>query len=550
MENKLQVERDYHNKKLYTEQPQMWDEYVRQVSSEMVLKDTQIISLQQRETTLRTELERSRKQTERYKQHLRAGLNREKVLEKNRVQMELEWQRRFEDVKADYYLANEQLIQDLIEARDQAKAELMEREQQLHDLTILLQYIRRERDQAIQGLTPKVDSLASEEIRRLQEQNSALRAVVTQMRRDMEGLAHLLVLPHAEPPVQPLYQESSASKGNTADCRQPVEQEVHLSGKHLEEQRGGVTALSGLASATDDPQHIDPDRSQPENQAGGLCLDERGRHPAVTRVESASNDITQQRTLVQQLQGDSKYLKPALMCGVLKSVHPAKNDPQLLRLRLKQAASCIARLSREKQQLIALGNRLRAQIAADGRQAPGGLEKDTPTEKLGDHHGRLSVVEQLQYQLTTQELQYALMQRASAAAEQHIPPTKSQAFFKGTANTCHGLKPRDTSETRSQLHLGMSRTVSDESLCSLTMLWDTLDRGLADSEGECELRSRRFGGSGVQMMVHGSGVIPSQSQTEVQQRTNQSKTLSSTTKTNRPAVPARISKIRNYNVKD
>uniref|UniRef100_A0AAX7UBB1 Coiled-coil domain containing 57 n=1 Tax=Astatotilapia calliptera TaxID=8154 RepID=A0AAX7UBB1_ASTCA len=340
MENKLQVERDYHNKKLHTEQPQMWtqwDEYVRQVSSEMVLKDTQIISLQERETTLRTELERSRKQTERYKQHLRAGLNREKVLEKNSVQMELEWQRRFEDVKADYYLANEQLIQDLIEARDQ-------------------------------GLTPKVDSLASVEIRRLQEQNSALRAVVTQMRKDMEGLGHLLVLPNAEAPVQPPYQESSASKGNTADSRQPLEQEVHLSGKHLEEQRGGVTGLSGLASAMEDPQHINPGRSQPENQAGGSCLDERGRCPAVTRVESASNDITQQRTLVQQLQGDSKYVKPALMCGVFKSVHPAKNDPQLLRVRLKQAASCIARLSREKQQLIALGNRLRAQIAADGRQ--------------------------------------------------------------------------------------------------------------------------------------------------------------------------------------
>nr|XP_014263917.2 coiled-coil domain-containing protein 57 isoform X3 [Maylandia zebra] len=520
MENKLQVERDYHNKKLHTEQPQMWtqwDEYVRQVSSEMVLKDTQIISLQERETTLRTELEQSRKQTERYKQHLRAGLNREKVLEKNSVQMELEWQRRFEDVKADYYLANEQLIQDLIEARDQ-------------------------------GLTPKVDSLASVEIRRLQEQNSALRAVVTQMRKDMEGLGHLLVLPNAEAPVQPPYQESSASKANTADSCQPLEQEVHLSGKHLEEQRGGVTGLSGLASAMEDPQHINPGRSQPENQAGGSCLDERGRCPAVTRVESASNDITQQRTLVQKLQGDSKYVKPALMCGVFKSVHPAKNDPQLLRVRLKQAASCIARLSREKQQLIALGNRLRAQIAADGRQAPGGLEKDTPTEKLGDHHGRLSAVEQLQYQLTTQELQYALMQRASAAAEQHIPPTKSQAFFKGTANTCHGLKPRDTSETRSQLHL--SRTVSHESLCSLTMLWDTLDRGLTDSEGERGLRSRQSGGSGVQMMVHGSGVIPSQPQTEVQQSRSQSKTLPSTTKTNRPAVPARISKIRNYNVKD
>ncbi|XP_006801691.1 coiled-coil domain-containing protein 57 [Neolamprologus brichardi] len=543
MEDKLQVERDYHNKKLHTEQPQrwtQWDGYVRQVSSEMVLKDTQIISLQERETTLRMELERSRKQTERYKQHLRAGLNREKVLEKNRVQMELEWQRRFEDVKVDYYLANEQLIQDLIEARDQATAELVEREQRLHDLTVLLQSTSRERDQAVQGLTPKVDSLASVEIRRLQEQNGALRAVVTQMRKDMEGLGHLLVLPHAEAPVQPAYQESSASKGDTADCRQPVEQEVHLSGKPLEEQRGG--GLSGLASATEDSQHIDPGRSQPGNPAGGSCLDKRGRRPAVTRVESASNDITQQRTLVPQLQGDSKYVKAALMCGVSKSAHPAKNDAQLLRVRLKQAASCIARLSREKQQLIALGNRLRAQIAAAGRQAPGGLEKDTPTEKLADHHGRLSAVEQLQYQLTTQELQYALMQRA--AAEQHIPPTKSQASFKGTANTCCGLKPRDTSELHS------SRTVSHESLCSLTMLWDTLDRGLTDSEGERGLRSRQSAGSGVQMMVHGSGVIPSQPQTEAQQSRSQSKTLPSTTRTNRPAVPARISKIRNYNVKD
>lgn len=88
-----------------------------------------------------------------------------------------------------------------------------------------------------------------------------------------------------------------------------------------------------------------------------------------------------QRTLVQQLQGDSKYVKAALMCGVFKSVHPAKNDPQLLRVRLKQAASCIARLSREKQQLIALGNRLRAQMAAAGRQ--GRVTQPSP------HTGRL-----------------------------------------------------------------------------------------------------------------------------------------------------------------
>lgn len=55
----------------------------------------------------------------RYKQQLSAGLKREQDLEQMRVQMELEWQRRCEDMKAEHYLANEQLIQDLTHARDQ-----------------------------------------------------------------------------------------------------------------------------------------------------------------------------------------------------------------------------------------------------------------------------------------------------------------------------------------------------------------------------------------------------------------------------------------------
>lgn len=42
-----------------------WDKYIKQVSSEMVVKDTEIITLQERETKLKTELDRSREQTER-----------------------------------------------------------------------------------------------------------------------------------------------------------------------------------------------------------------------------------------------------------------------------------------------------------------------------------------------------------------------------------------------------------------------------------------------------------------------------------------------------
>ncbi len=39
-----------------------WDKYISEVSSEMAVKDTEIISLQERETKLRTEQERSREE--------------------------------------------------------------------------------------------------------------------------------------------------------------------------------------------------------------------------------------------------------------------------------------------------------------------------------------------------------------------------------------------------------------------------------------------------------------------------------------------------------
>jgi len=42
-----------------------WDKYISQVSSEMVVKDTEIIALHQRETKFHAELGRSRKETER-----------------------------------------------------------------------------------------------------------------------------------------------------------------------------------------------------------------------------------------------------------------------------------------------------------------------------------------------------------------------------------------------------------------------------------------------------------------------------------------------------
>lgn len=65
--------------------------------------------------------------------------------------------------------------------------------------------------------------------------------------------------------------------------------------------------------------------------------------------------------------------------GLFENVQGAKSNPPLLHIRLKKAALCIARLSREKQHLIEIGNRLRGQITIAGL-------KGTVTDKLTTTH--------------------------------------------------------------------------------------------------------------------------------------------------------------------
>ncbi|XP_070708397.1 coiled-coil domain-containing protein 57 [Pempheris klunzingeri] len=584
-----------------------WDKYMSQASSEMVLKDREMIALQERETKLRNERDRSREEMEGYKQQLSAGLKRERALEQMRVQVELEWQRRCEDVKAEYYLANEQLIQDLTQARDQARAELKEKERELQDLTVLLRSVTVERDRAVQGLTPKVDPLASEEICRLQEQNAILRAVVTQMRKDMEGLSHLLPHPQAQPqgspPTPAQLPETPATNSITTACTQrgtqmatgPPAQSTDVSSKvspaapdytqaleqevsrlkarcrHLERQLEGAVGPPSLAPATDTPIEdlapTLPDDTRPQNQRlqkGDLSLEKGANISDLMRPEVREANIMEQQQQQQQQQASG-----LMSGGLFGNVQGAKSNPAVLRTRLKEAVFFIARLSREKQQLIEMGNRLRAQIiTADLKGSGPNLqrsmepERDPSTQTPEDQHDRLSALEQLQYRLTTQELQYALRQRARTFAKQLFSGTNSL----GPANPrSQEHKPTDRPENKEntppptgaldmgpQPHSGLS---SEESLGSLKELWDILDHGLSPSifsEGDGEL-SRRDGADdvGVRMMVHGvSTPIHSQHSAKAQQRRNTSTTPSNTTRSTLPGAPGRIRKIRNYNVKD
>uniref|UniRef100_A0A3B4UT63 Coiled-coil domain containing 57 n=1 Tax=Seriola dumerili TaxID=41447 RepID=A0A3B4UT63_SERDU len=440
-----------------------WNQYMSDVSSEMVVKDTEMIALQERETKLRTELERSREETERYKQQLSAGLKREQALEQMRVQVELEWQRRCEDMKAEHYLANEQLIQDLTQARDQATAELKEKEEELQDLTVLLRSVKTERDQAMQGLTPKVDSLASEEIRRLQEQNNILRAVVTQMRKDMEGLSHPPPPPQAQPQTSApqLVQHPGAAAATsitpTADTQMttgPPPQSTDISSKVspaggqfaekrpessvVRKQEDRVTHTeSALANIMEQVLKESGNWLKDCLLKGQLTSRLLGRYCVSCCSKPASSSLilsSSQSALVQQLQQENLYLKQRQASGQCQNVQGARSHPPVVHTRLKQAASCIAHLSRDKQQLIEMCNRLRAQISTAGLQ---GTITDTHTY-------------------------------THARNKENTPPlSRSQSSVDA------GLQPRS----------GLSRSLlsSEESLRSLKELWEKLDNALSPS---------------------------------------------------------------------
>lgn len=70
----------------------------------------------------------------RYKQQLSASLKRERALKQMQIQVELEWQRRCEDMKVEHCLANEQLIQELTQARDQVSLSYIQHNPSLYSV--------------------------------------------------------------------------------------------------------------------------------------------------------------------------------------------------------------------------------------------------------------------------------------------------------------------------------------------------------------------------------------------------------------------------------
>ncbi|KAI7797005.1 putative coiled-coil domain-containing protein 57 [Triplophysa rosa] len=203
------------------------------------------------------------------------------------------------------------------------------------------------------------------------------------------------------------------------------------------------------------------------------------------------------------LQEENLSLRQQLLLG-RSARGGALGDVALLQSKLKQAARLISSLSQDKRQLIEMGNRLRAQLIEAGIEVPRDPKiiikpSNVPEQSLvgkdpcQSEHGlrsksRLSTLEQLQYQLTTQELQYAQRDQNkrkpivvhprfsdSESSEKHRsinpwdPPARSKFV---------GSKENTSPQPNHSDHVLLSSVGTDE---SLQEVWKMLDRGLSSS---------------------------------------------------------------------
>ncbi|XP_030840393.1 coiled-coil domain-containing protein 57 isoform X2 [Strongylocentrotus purpuratus] len=181
------------------------DGQVSKVSKDLVSKDLVIESLRDRDGKLRAELECRKDDIERYQKELVVAAEKEQNMERTKAQLELDWQRRYEDAERNQYAKSEDLIARLTKSRDEAVALTRELERELQQRDDLNRVLARDRDQAVatlrkhklkidRDMIPSRDTgteethLGSRQAEELQAQNESLIAVIRDMKREMEEM--------------------------------------------------------------------------------------------------------------------------------------------------------------------------------------------------------------------------------------------------------------------------------------------------------------------------------------------------------------------------
>ncbi|XP_059804574.1 coiled-coil domain-containing protein 57 isoform X5 [Hypanus sabinus] len=487
-----------------------WDGHIAQISKETVAKDVQIKTLQEQDSKLRAEMARHKEDVEKYKHQLVQAVERERGLEQMKVQAELDWQQRCEEIERRQYLKSEELIQSLSQARDQVAAELQEKERKLQEVETLVRALTLERDRAIaalqkHGVIPERDSqpakplkgdmgdaeFPSDIIQNLQQQNINLRTVITQMRKEMEILSEQIP---ANQSMGKLFDDTGSLKSPQESSKdfpaleytRSLEDEVHelkQKCRKLEEQLEDMSKdstkikiqPSGFSVTADNAYLQNHTRTLNETIAGlraekiSTAATAKKYEARIVHLDSLVTQLTQQDELVKELQGEILQLRKQLIHSQ-SSNHPSQQQNSkvlVLRSKLKQAAHYISQLSRDKQQLIEIGNRLRAELVKSGLSVSQpsvtvshlDLPTQLPRELAEEAQNRLSALERLQYQLTTQELQYAQLTRFKKVP---ITLQQSSSESENGQNTINGKTGSEEQTADKGRAIGIAKITLDK----------------------------------------------------------------------------------------
>eukprot|EP00105_Crassostrea_gigas_P017732 XP_011435624.1 PREDICTED: coiled-coil domain-containing protein 57 [Crassostrea gigas] len=538
----LEKEKDLHIEKLQEElyqQKERWEKQIVDVSRSQVSKDVELQRLRENEEKLKSELLQRKQDIERYKKDLSLAVERERSMERSRTQLELDWQRRYEEKESNQYEKSEDLIKKLVKSRDEALATVKERDRDILQREALIRALHREREQALATLKKhglpvnkninvdidKVWKFADpEEILSLKEQNESLKSVIKEMRTQMEILGQELPPPekNAEPSstageyVQSLENEARALRKRNRELEhdmdtyrkygrappvapsnkeqeEEVQEEVkdnsavrsHIQSLNdqigalrsekiemtaqLKKQQARIQYLEGMVEKLNkEPRQkqveidqlkyeLNAQRRRDQSEIGALNqrvgeleiqlvearkeadeyykatlernMEVTSLHQQISslKVELAEKrpelNFGAQELVIQQLQDEILNLRKGATNALTADIAATNNSSpvQELKSKLKLAAKHIAQLAKERQQLIEMGNKLRAELNKAGIKPPAALQdKPEPVfsaEKMNNTElsqhlsqqflSKLNQLEKLQYELTKQQLQYA-----------------------------------------------------------------------------------------------------------------------------------------------
>ncbi|XP_030062743.1 coiled-coil domain-containing protein 57-like [Microcaecilia unicolor] len=357
-----------------------WDSHIAEISKETASVNLQVQSLQQEKVQLKAELARSQQDINRYRQQLSQALEKERVLEQEKVQVELDWKKFCEDTERKQYEKAEELIQGLTTARDQAIS---------YDSQTMIE-----------------SEFQSSEIHKLQEENTGLKAVIAEMRKEMEALCNDSTSTQQQIPAPGTFTSGAlhtdkvcpAYDSKKLESRPIVTQLICKA--NIEQLQSELT--SQIQQSHSEVSGLHKQMTDLELQLRKSRREEKGNLQENLNVIAPGNEL--QDILTRQ---------PLDGCGGGDGPHQSLGCSfHVLHGKLKEAMRKISRLTQEKQQLIELGNRLRAELGSTGS---GGLNPSNnspeptvhssalhPKELVQKAQSRLFALEQLQYQLTKQ----------------------------------------------------------------------------------------------------------------------------------------------------